>query len=176
VPQTPTDRYADLCAHAQLRPEPAVTRLTVLKARRCLQLWQAGQLLIELPVIVGRVPDGPKECEGDQRTPEGEYAICYRNPESRFHRFLGLNYPNPADAARGLAQGRIDAAVHARLCAAAQTGERPDWYTPLGGEIGIHGGGIDRDGTAGCIALRDPDIELLWAATVIGTPVTIRPS
>ena len=41
------------------------------------------------------------------------------------------------------------------------------------GAIGIHGGGSGGDWTLGYIALEDGDIEELWVATRIGTPVTI---
>ena len=66
------------------------------------------------------------------------------------------------------------------VCLAHQNGLRPPWNTPLGGQIGIHGGGIEKkgiltDSTAGCIALRDADICTLWTLAPIGTPVTILP-
>jgi murein L,D-transpeptidase YafK len=171
----PASPYAALCARHGLAPAPERSRLTVSKSRRRLALWQDDHLLAELPVIIGRQPLGHKEREGDQRTPEGAYYICLRNAESRFHRFLGLSYPSLPDAERGLAQGLLDQAAAERIRAAIAARACPDWYTPLGGEVGIHGGGIERDGTLGCVALRNEDIELLWDATLLGTPVQIEP-
>lgn len=167
-------RYAELCTQHGVTPAPQATHVIVYKAKRLLELWQRDVLLATLAVIVGREPIGHKQREGDLRTPEGRYRICYRNPESRFHLFLGLDYPSSADAARGLAEGLIDSETHARLCEAHANGDCPDWKTPLGGEVGLHGGGIDRDGTAGCIAMPNTDIELVWAATVVGTPVDVH--
>jgi len=171
----PLSPYGALCARHGLVPAPARTRLSISKPRRMLCLWQDDLLLAELPVIIGRQPVGHKEREGDLRTPEGAYYICLRNAESRFHRFLGLSYPSLPDADRGLALGMIDQATAERIREAIAAGECPEWYSPLGGEVGIHGGGIERDGTLGCIALRNDDIELLWDATVLGTPVQIEP-
>ncbi len=51
---------------------------------------------------------GDKEREGDGRTPEGEFYICVKNPNSRFYLSLGLSYPNIEDAERGLRDGLID--------------------------------------------------------------------
>ena len=39
----------------------------------------------------------------------------------------------------------------------------------------IHGGGTADDWTAGCVALDDGDMDALWAACPLGTPVEIRP-
>ena len=51
---------------------------------------------------------------------------------------------------------------------------RPPWNTPLGGEIGIHGGGINRDGTRGCIGMRDEDVIELGEYVGIGDVVVIE--
>jgi hypothetical protein len=53
--------------------------------------------------------------------------------------------------------------------------EIPNWYTILGGEVGIHGGGASRDWTLGCIALSNGDIDILDRYIGIGTKVFIRP-
>ncbi|MBR3904257.1 MAG: L,D-transpeptidase [Clostridia bacterium] len=44
----------------------------------------------------------------------------------------------------------------------------------MGGEIYIHGGGAQRNWTAGCIALEDVDAEQLYALCDVGTEVEIR--
>jgi lipoprotein-anchoring transpeptidase ErfK/SrfK len=58
---------------------------------------------------------------------------------------------------------------------ALETQSCPDWNTPLGGEVFIHGNGSSRDWTWGCIALADADIDELFAAVTEGTPVTVKP-
>ena len=51
----------------------------------------------------------------------------------------------------------------------------PPQRTRLGGEIYIHGGGTDGDWTRGCIAMADRDIEEIFEAIAVGTPVRIEP-
>ncbi len=118
---------------------------------------------------------GDKVREGDGRTPEGDFYVCYKNDRSRFTLSLGLSYPNVEDAQRGLRDGLIDQARHDAIAEAIRQRRRPPWNTPLGGEIMIHGCGSDRDWTVGCISLDDDDIKELFAALPMGTPVTIRP-
>lgn len=166
-------RFLALCREEGIDAEPGPFSIRVEKSRRRLLLLRDGQPVREYPVIIGRCPEGHKVREGDRRTPIGSYYLCYRNPDSRFHLFMGLSYPNERDARAGLSEGVIDREKYEEIAAAIARRQRPDWYTPLGGEVGIHGGGINRPGTAGCIALRDEDIEELWGATEIGTPVEI---
>jgi hypothetical protein len=111
------------------------------------------------PVIYGRNShSGKKESEGDQKTPRGKYYICTINEKSKFTLFFGLSYPNREDAEQALKEGRISQDDYRRILEALSKQRRPPWDTPLGGETGIHGGGIDRDGTRGCIGMRDDDI------------------
>ena len=150
-------------------------RIVVLKSERALMLYDGGTAIARMCVSLGRDTLGPKACEGDRRTPEGVYAVCVRNAESKYHLALALNYPNAADAARGLAEGIIDQAQHDAIAGAIQSGQRPPWDTPMGGEIMIHGGGALRDWTAGCIALDNDCMDFLWKFAPIGTEVEIRP-
>ena len=75
--------------------------------------------------------------------------------------------------------GRIDldgvGPLRDAILAAIQKGEMPPQKTALGGEIYIHGGGIERDWTWGCVALKNEEIEELFAAIPAGTKVTILP-
>jgi hypothetical protein len=98
-----------------------------------------------------------------------------RNPDSPNHRFLGLNYPDARAARRGLRDGVISRGEYHDLTAADRDGRCPNWATPLGGGIGLHGGGVDGDWTAGCIALRDEDIDELFTVLRVGDAVEILP-
>lgn len=137
--------------------------LRVYKSRRELKLWAGGALALQCPVALGFAPEGHKARKGDGRTPEGAYRICARNPQSKYHLSLALNYPNAGDARAGYAAGVIGAAARDRILAAHAAGARPPFDTELGGWIMLHGGGAARDWTAGCIALDDGDMDRLWA-------------
>ena len=50
-------------------------------------------------------PVGDKEIEGDGKTPEGDYLIDRRNPNSKFYLSIGIDYPNEQDIAEALALG-----------------------------------------------------------------------
>lgn len=107
----------------------------------------------------GGQPQGHKQFEGDERTPEGRYVIETRNPGSAFHLSLKISYPAPADRAFAQAYGRSP-----------------------GGEIFLHGqpnalpmGRIPGDWTNGCIAFSNAEIEELWRIVPDGTVIEIRP-
>jgi murein L,D-transpeptidase YafK len=137
-------------------------RIVVSKAQRRLELYAGGKLLKSYRVSLGGHPVGPKQQEGDKRTPEGLYAVELHKPDSSFHLALKVSYPSAAD----------------RL-AAEKRGVSP------GSDIMIHGlsnhlgfiGRLQRcvDWTAGCIAVTNPEIEEIYRAAPDGTPIEIRP-
>ena len=161
-------------------PRLRIEAIVVRKAERTLVATCAGGAELRLPVALSREP-GPKQVRGDLRMPEGEYRIAGPARESRFHRFLPIDYPAPADAARGLAEGRISQAEHDAILAAHRAGRMPPQDTALGGWLGLHGEGRrwrghgELDWTEGCVALADPDIERLAPLAPPGTPVRIEP-
>lgn len=155
-------------------------RITVDKARRRLVLRQGRRELYRCRCHLGPLPTGAKNREGDGRTPEGMYYVCSRNPQSKYHRALGISYPNSADAARARRSGLIDGETYESICRAERRRMRPAWDTPMGGWIMIHGephDGRDPDGdwTAGCIAVSDRDMDALFAMCALGVRVVIRP-
>lgn len=135
---------------------PEVTRLQMYKGDRNLFLFNNTSVLKAYRIDLGFAPEGPKQFEGDGKTPEGAYTVDRRNPDSLFHLSIGISYPNEADIAFAAAQGREP-----------------------GGDIFIHGGprpGIDAikpDWTAGCIAVSDREIEDIYAMVRDGTPIDI---
>lgn len=145
-----------------LLADTRIDRILVEKSKRQLSISRDGKKLKTYRVALGRNPIGPKQEEGDMRTPEGVYQIDGRNPKSDFHLALHISYPSNEDKARAAARG-----------------------VSAGSDIMIHGitnglGRIgtahrERDWTAGCIALTDEEIEELWRVTPDGTVVEIRP-
>lgn len=159
-------------------PLPAAIRnprIVVHKARRELLVFSGETLLKKYRAALGSNPVPPKERQGDRATPEGTYVVCRKNPQSRFFLSLGLSYPNPADAERGLRTGLVTRRQHRQIVESARTGACPPWDTALGGQIFIHGRGSATDWTWGCVALDDDDIRELYARVPVGTPVVIEP-
>ena len=124
---------------------------------------------------LGANPVGDKEREGDKRTPEGDFYITTKNAHSEFYLSLGISYPNVAAADRGLRSGLITQAQYNQIVTANRRHQNPPQNTPLGGKILIHSGGSSRDWTFGCVALDRLNIQELFSAVPIGTPVTIEP-
>jgi murein L,D-transpeptidase YafK len=142
--------------------EERATRLEIDKAARQLKLFRGDELLKTYRVSLGSSPVGHKSQEGDGRTPEGTYAIDFKNSRSRFHLALRISYPNVTDRE-----------------AARRRGASP------GGDIMIHGlpNGLswlnslhlNRDWTDGCIAVTNSEVDEIWRLVAANTPVTILP-
>jgi murein L,D-transpeptidase YafK len=137
-------------------------KILIEKKERRLTLISKDKVLKTYKIALGGNPNGPKEREGDNKTPEGTYVIDSRNKDSRYHLSLHISYPNEKDTKR-----------------AKELGVLP------GGDIMIHGikndfGWIDRfhtqfDWTKGCIAVTDEEIEEIDKLVPDGTVVEIRP-
>ena len=150
-------------------------RIVVLKSQRTLELYSGGKLVRTYKIGLGLNPVPDKQREGDRATPEGDFHIFTKNPKSAFHLSLGISYPNIEDAERGLSAGLIPRAQRDAIVKAIKRKQGPPQYTALGGLIYIHGNGASSDWTWGCVALENEDIEELYQAIPVGTPVTIKP-
>lgn len=160
----------------------AVRKIVVIdKALKALTVYDAGRRVASFPVTFGVDPVSDKVRAHDLATPEGLYVITYHKNRTRFHRTLGLSYPNLADAQRGLASGVVSPAGYRRIRKAVQRGGQPPCDTGLGCAIAIHGGGVyrqfgefrERDWTEGCVALDNRDMEALFSICRDGDPVLI---
>ncbi len=149
-------------------------RVVITKHTRTLTVFDGDEEVLRIPVVLGRNA-GDKQREGDLATPEGEFYICYKNPDSRYHRFLGLSYPNIEDAERGLRQRLISRQQYEQICAAIQLKQCPPWNTALGGEVGLHGPCPNRTWTHGCIAMSVEHIQRLYDLLELGDEVAILP-
>lgn len=151
----------------------AKPRIVIRKGARKLEIYDGRKLIKTYTVVLGFSAKGDKETEGDGRTPEGEFYVFTKNPESRFHLSLGISYPSKDDAKRGLSGGLISKAEHDEIFTAIDRGSMPPQKTRLGGEIYIHGGGTATDWTDGCVALKDEEIREIFELIPTGTKVTI---
>jgi murein L,D-transpeptidase YafK len=137
-------------------------RVVIEKGTRRLTLFSKGHAIKTYKVALGGNPNGRKEMEGDNKTPEGIYTIDPRNRNSGYHLSLHISYPNEKDRKR-----------------AKELGVSP------GGDIMIHGikngfgwvGSLHTwlDWTKGCIAVTDKEIEEIDKLVPNGTVVEIRP-
>lgn len=164
-------------------------RIVIYKSRQLLDLYQGQVRIRTYRVCLGLEPWGPKRITGDRRTPEGEYFICLKTTASKFHRFLGISYPGETDAQAAFESGIISRATRDDIIRRARSGQAPPWDTKLGGWVGIHGYPTDdykhtwisllypkpHNWTDGCIAMWNFEVEELFSAVTVGTPVTITP-
>jgi murein L,D-transpeptidase YafK len=152
----------DALADDRLPSDARADRVVVLKKEHTLLLLRGDQVLKTYKVALGGEPVGPKQQEGDHKTPEGVYVLDRRNERSRFYRAIHISYPNEEDQRRAAAKG-----------------------VPPGGDIIIHGlpngfGWLGeahrvRDWTDGCIAVTDVEMDEIWRAVRDGTPIEIKP-
>jgi murein L,D-transpeptidase YafK len=147
----------------------------VYKNERRLLVVDDKVLVRDYPIALGPQPKGDKCMRGDGRTPEGDFFICVKNPSSKYHKGLGLNYPSPRHADEAYSLGVISKDEYVRIIKANERKTLPPDNTCLGGDIFIHGGGPVGDWTLGCVALRNSDVDELYDTIPVGTPVKIMP-
>ena len=73
---------------------PTVEKVLVDKSERKLHLIMDGAPYRTFDIALGIRPIGDKEHEGDFRTPEGQYLLDARNPNSEFFLSIHVSYPN----------------------------------------------------------------------------------
>lgn len=136
---------------------PEVTRVIVLKDKRKMYLLHHNKALKSYEIDLGFAPSGHKQFEGDGKTPVGHYTVDRRNPNSDFHLSLGISYPNERDIALAKAAGKSpggDIFIHGKPN--KRTGTGPDW-------------------TAGCISVKNREMEDIYAMVKDGTPISLYP-
>lgn len=132
-------------------------------------------------ISIGRYGVSLDKQRGDNRTPLGRFTVGWISENTRYHRFIGLNYPDMEAASRAFYLGKISKQQWLDIRRAAKQGTRPPQDTPLGGMIGIHGIGegemeVHRDynWTNGCVALTNEEIDRILEWVDVGTVVEIR--
>ena len=137
-------------------------RVVVAKSEKKLYLLKDGVRFQEFRIALSPKPRGHKLEEGDERTPEGSYILDFKNDASDFYKSIHISYPNERD-----------------LRQAALSGVDP------GGFIMIHG--IPNESTLapefiqqfnwtdGCIAVTNHEMDQIWQAVTLGTPIDILP-
>jgi murein L,D-transpeptidase YafK len=141
---------------------PLADKVLVEKGKRQLHLLRNGKPFRTFEIALGPSPDGDKEQEGDQRTPEGYYMLDARNPDSDYFLSIHISYPNAVDQAEARRKG-VDP----------------------GSAIMIHGQPNNptfsaayyarEDWTNGCIAVSNSDMIDIWLMTPDMVPIEIVP-
>lgn len=181
---TPDNFYVDAdgkkVTDSEIDPEEMVIKsqncryIVFGKSSHHLELWQFGEKTHTFIVSAG-YGVGDKEVEGDGRTPEGEFYVCKKVPNSAYYLGIGVSYPSAEDAERGLATGLISQSQYNGIVNANNAGITPNWYTNLGGEIEFHGNRQPTDATRGCIGMRTEDIAILYNQVSVGDKIWIKP-
>ncbi|RKG39456.1 L,D-transpeptidase family protein [Acinetobacter rongchengensis] len=151
----------------KIRQTTPISEVKVYKTERLVKLMHGDQTIQTYPIRLGFTPVGHKVQEGDGKTPEGQYILDWRNPNSVFYKSLHVSYPNVQDQKK-----------------AQRLGVSP------GGDIMIHGSATTaqiqklpslmrylprNDWTWGCIAVRNVDMDEIWNLVDDGTIITIYP-
>ena len=137
-------------------------KVVVNKSEAKLYLEKEGKVFKEFHVVFGANPEGHKQKEGDERTPEGNYILDYKKSDSSFYKAIHISYPNKKDIQQ-----------------AKEKGVDP------GGDIMIHGqknqmskvsfARQSGNWTDGCIAVTNSAMDKIWDSVDPGTPIIIKP-
>lgn len=141
---------------------PKADLVVVDKSVKKLYLIKQGVRYRQYSVALGPQPSGHKIMSGDERTPEGRYYLDQKRANSDFYKAIHISYPNAADIEN-----------------ARNLGADP------GGAIMIHGMPNELNWpvelaqrfnwTNGCIAVTNHEMDEIWNAIDVGTPIEILP-
>lgn len=137
------------------------------KSDYILSLNNSKGIIKQYPVVFGQNPYDDKLMEGDCCTPEGSFKVLALYGHDKWSRFIWFNYPNEVSMKK-----HNDA---------KQAGLIPQDARP-GGEVGIHGVpqgydfaiNIKWNWTAGCISLKNRDIDEVYEVVKVGTQIFIH--
>ncbi len=129
-------------------------------SKKCI-VYKSGKKIREFNIELGINWLGNKIQQGDRATPEGRYSITSKKSGrgTIYHKALLINFPNSADTQRFNSQ-KANGIISKNAV--------------IGGLIEIHGGGGKGiDWTDGCVALKNKDMDNLYALCPVGTPIAI---
>ncbi len=150
--------FAWYATRPAVEPQPGrlADRIVVTKSAHTLVLYSHGAVFRSYKVALGRA-SGPKQRQGDHRTPEGRYVVDAHSPHSRFHLALHISYPNAEDRAQH--RTGSDIMIHGLRNGLGWLGATQRWA----------------DWTDGCIAVTDAEMEEIYRLVPNNTPIDIEP-
>lgn len=134
----------------------------IKKSERRLYLLKDGEVFRDYQIALGKDPQGAKLFEGDNRTPEGDYVLDWRNGHSEYYKSIHISYPNEDDVAFARVVGSHaggDIMIHG----VPDDPEYPEWVW------------VEFDWTDGCIAVSNEAMDEIWNSVEEGTPISILP-
>lgn len=145
---------------------PKIEKIEIIKSAKVLRTYQktasGWKMLKEYSISLGYNPKGSKEQQGDGKTPEGNYFISGKNPNSAYYLSLEISYPNEEDK-RKAKQKKLLPGNHIMIHGI---------LNGLGWLGKVH---LLKNWTKGCIALTNEEMKEIYHHTEIGTPVVIKP-
>jgi murein L,D-transpeptidase YafK len=150
--------------HKELAGEVTVV---VIKSNFELKVYDQDGWYATYPVVFGSKSMEDKMMEGDRLTPEGTFHIASKRPHEKWDKMMVIDFPTKVD---------ID-----KFNERKAKGLIPK-NAKIGGGIAIHGTwphddmAVDlyQNWTNGCIALKNEDVDELYAMLPVGTTVTIE--
>lgn len=143
--------------------EQQADAIEVRKGERKMFLLRQGKIIATYHISLGRhADDGPKQREGDEKTPEGNYVIDWRNSRSKAYLSLHISYPSPSDELAAKTNGYSaggNIMVHGLL-------NGWGWLAPIHNLW---------DWTDGCIGVTNAEMHDIWSKVPDGTPIHIQP-
>jgi murein L,D-transpeptidase YafK len=141
---------------------PIADKVLIEKSSRKLHLLKGGVAFRTFDIALGMRPVGDKEEEGDFKTPEGNYILDARNPDSEYFLSIHVSYPDRSDRAEARARG-LDPGRAIMIHGQPNEPTRSEAYYRT------------QDWTNGCIAVSNSDMIDIWLMTGENTPIEIRP-
>lgn len=139
----------------------SVDLVKVDKSANKMYLLDGEETVKEYHIALGANPQGHKQQEGDERTPEGIYTLNYKKEDSSFYRAMHISYPNQQDIesakARGVSPGGF-IMVHGQRNGLA-------WMAPISQNF---------NWTNGCIALTNKEMDEFMTLVATGTKIQIE--
>ena len=137
----------------QCKTPGSVRKIVVEKSNKKMYLLDVNDCIVKQYNVRVGINKGPKQCDGDKKTPTGTYKITEKR-NSKYVKFLALDYPRAKDIKK-----------------AKELGCKP------GDSIGIHSWieGLPKEGSLGCITVWTKD-EILEVNNLVsvGTEVEIK--
>jgi murein L,D-transpeptidase YafK len=124
--------------------------------------YSSGLIVKTYKTSLGGNPIGAKAYKDDHKTPEGLYYRKEKNTVSNYHKRLVISYPthiNEANAKKMSLEPGSAIDIQGLPNKLGLLGKFQRWY----------------DWTDGCIALTNEEIDELYKAVKIGTPIEIKP-